>query len=111
MAIKPEPARSPRRFGKQRAALVETNCIHAERRQLGYFSDLHFAGMWLGNLGHGERIHSGAESRVKAFFSEETRVLAPGRRSAHRPLRNSRGAPQLRGFRFRPRPVFQKTNK
>ena len=39
LGVEPEPARCAWSFGKQGAALIETNGIHGECRQLRHFSD------------------------------------------------------------------------
>ena len=52
IGIEPEPAGSAWSLGKQGAALIETNGIHGECRQLRHISDLHGVCGTIRNLRH-----------------------------------------------------------
>src|SRR6266849_4801006 len=67
LGVEAEPACCARSLGQQSAALIETNGIYGECRQLRHLSDLHVACGAIRNLWHVERIHSGVWSRVKSF--------------------------------------------
>src|SRR5216684_6207827 len=55
LGVEPESAGTAWSFGQQGTALIETNGIHGECRQLRHFSDLHGACGAIRNLGHTEK--------------------------------------------------------